>query len=129
MSDSVYSVAGLAVGAGTGFELTLKGESGEQKFAVAIDDIPLLVQQLTAIAWASAASNRPAAGTVLPTVHAFPVKGCEVGFTEDRKDPVMMIELFGGVKFGLHFTPEAARTAATELTRMGAPGPGKQVNS
>jgi len=118
MADSVYSLAGVAVGGGSGFELTLRGEGGEQKFAVAITDIPELVQQLTAIAWASAATNRPVAGTVLPKVHAFPVKRCEVGFTQEGKDPVMMVELFGGVKLGLHFSPESAKTASSELARM-----------
>ena len=129
MAESIYSVAGVAIGSGGAFELTLKAADGaEQKFEVATRDISELVQQLTAIAWASAASNRPPPGTVLPKVHAYPVKSCEVGFTEDSKDPVMVVELFGGVRLGLHFSPEAARTAASELGRVGIantakPGP------
>jgi hypothetical protein len=127
MADSTYSIAGVAVGAGTAFELSLEGSDGaQQKFEVAIGDISLLVQQLVAISWASAASNRPPAGTILPQVHAFPVRTCEVGVTEDSKDPVMVVELFGGVRLGLHFSPEAARTAAAELGRMGATSPLKR---
>lgn len=122
MANTIYSVAGVAIGSGGAFELTLKGGDGaEQKFEVATQDISELVQQLAAIAWASQASNRPQPGTVLPKVHAYPVKSCEVGCTEDSKEPVMVIELYGGVRLGLHFSPEAARTAGAELARMGQP--------
>ena len=56
MADNVFSVAGVAIGGGGGFELKLKGADGAEKtFEIAITDIPNLVQALTAIAWASAA--------------------------------------------------------------------------
>ena len=120
MVDSIETVA---VGTGDDFELTFKNAAGAtQKFELPIREIPKLVKQLTAIAWASAATNRPPTGTVLPEVNAYPVKSCEVGFMQDNKQPVMVVELFGGVTLGLHFTAEAARTAAAELGRMGAAG-------
>ena len=48
-------------------------------------------------------------GTKLPAVNAFPVKHCEVGHIQGSNDPVLAIELYGGVKLGLHFTPRRRR--------------------
>ena len=122
MADRLYR-AGVAVGSGAGFELTLSGaEGGAQRFDLALADIPELVQSLAAIGWASAAKNRPAAGTILPKVHAFPVKSWEVGLTGDAQEPVMVVELFGGVRLGLHLTRDAAREAAASLAKVGGGG-------
>ena len=123
MANGPYAKADVAVGGGDGFELSVTAAGGEQKFALALDDIPALVQALAAVAWASAANNRPPSGTHLPTVHAFPVKSCNIGITYDAKQPVLAVELFGGVKFGLQFTAEAAQGIATEFAKLGAPGP------
>ena len=121
MADSIQSVA---LGAGSVFELSLRNAAGAtQKFELPIEQIPTLVEQLSAVAWASAASNRPPAGTVLPEVHAFPVRRSEAGYTGDNKEPVLLVELFGGVKIGLHFTPDAARTVASDLGRLAASAP------
>ena len=119
MANNVFSVAGVAIGGGGGFELKLKGADGAEKnFEVAIADIPHLVQSLTAIAWASAAENRPVPGTKLPAVNAFPVKHCEVGHIQGSNDPVLQIEFYGGVKLGMHFTIAAAQAAGLGLTKV-----------
>lgn len=124
MADSNFSVADVAIGADSNFQLIVTApDGGQQRFELAIAGIPELVQSLTAVAWASAASNRPAVGTKLPPIIAFPVKHSEVGLTQESGDPVLAIELFGGVKIGLHFSVDGARTTGQALSKVGLPKP------
>ena len=122
MTEVIYSAPAVAMGAGAGFELQLQDtEGGQQRFQVRLAEIPNLIVSLAAIAWASQATNRPPAGTLLPKVNAFPVKSSEVGTIEGSSDPVLAVELFGGVKVALHFTPQEGATIGRQMTGSKAP--------
>src|SRR5437763_7630942 len=117
MAETSYSVPAVAMGDGTCFELQLRAmDGGQQTFQLRLADIPELVKSLAAISWASQAVNRPAAGTMLPKVNAFPVKTSEVGRIEGSHDPVLVVELFGGVKFALHFSAADGAETGRRLT-------------
>jgi hypothetical protein len=123
MAEAGQSMASVAMGDGGTFQLTLAGPSGEQRFDLDTAAISDLVQALTAVAWASAAGNRPPAGTSLPAISAFPVKSCNVGTMQGQLDPVLMVELFGGVRLGMHLTFDNARSVGETLVQMTAAKP------
>jgi hypothetical protein len=118
MRETVNAVPAVAIGAGSAFELRLQdAEGGVQSFPIDLDAIPGLVQSLAAIAWASQTSNRPSPGTVLTAAYPLPVRKYEVGTIEGSPDPVLAVELFGGVNLALHFTVEDGAEAGRRLTR------------
>jgi len=122
MPETIYSVPAVAMGDGSCFELHLQAADGaQQSFQVRLADIPELVRSLAAISWASQAVNRPGAGTMLPKVNAFPVKTSEVGRIEGSQDPVVVVELFGGVNLALHFSTKDGAEMGRKLTSGNAP--------